>query len=320
MFTALIGFITDFLWFKELGYVSVFLKQLLTQLKIGIPTFIIVTLLSYIYFKYLKINYYKKIESKTPDKSRRVNLISWGMAAIFGGVITYFAVTNMWFDSLKFIHSTDFELDDPLFGFDTSFYVMKLDFIKELNSLFLVVLVVLIIMTLVYYAVLMGNRRPTIFQSSDTYSDSNYDSQNNFYDSQNNYFMNGGNIFDDIKNVFSKKAGGGQGWQAPKPDKNNLRQILTFASKQVIVVGIAFFLMLGIHFFLRQFDLLHAHTGVVYGAGYTDTHITLWVYRILMVLSVLGMIAVIIAVKKHRIRYIAAVPVIMIVISLLGSG
>lgn len=35
LFLCLIGFITDFLWFKELDYVSVFLTKLLTQLKIG---------------------------------------------------------------------------------------------------------------------------------------------------------------------------------------------------------------------------------------------------------------------------------------------
>ena len=36
---ALVGFITDFLWFKELGYVSVFFTKLLTQIKIGVPVF-----------------------------------------------------------------------------------------------------------------------------------------------------------------------------------------------------------------------------------------------------------------------------------------
>lgn len=39
---ALVGVITDFLWFKELGYVSVFFTKLLTQIKIGVPVFIVV--------------------------------------------------------------------------------------------------------------------------------------------------------------------------------------------------------------------------------------------------------------------------------------
>ena len=61
LFLCLIGFITDFLWFKELDYVSVFFTKLLTQLKIGVPTFIIVTFLAYVYLKFLKRGYFKKV-------------------------------------------------------------------------------------------------------------------------------------------------------------------------------------------------------------------------------------------------------------------
>ena len=63
LFLCLIGFITDFLWFKELDYVSVFFTKLLTQLKIGVPTFIVVTFLAYVYLKFLKRGYFKKVVS-----------------------------------------------------------------------------------------------------------------------------------------------------------------------------------------------------------------------------------------------------------------
>ena len=46
LFVALIGWITDFMWFRELGYVSVFLTKLFTQLKIGVPVFVIVPFLA----------------------------------------------------------------------------------------------------------------------------------------------------------------------------------------------------------------------------------------------------------------------------------
>ena len=349
LFASLIGFITDYLWFKELGYVSVFLKQLFTQLKIGIPVFIVVTLLSYIYFKRLKINYYKKVESRDIDRSKSVNIISWVMAGIFGAIVTYFAVTQMWFDSLQFANSTDFDVKDPLFGMDTSFYVMKLDFIKELNSLLLVVLVVFIILTLGYYAMLMSTRKPAIFDDgssgtdgsdfgSDGFGQSSYSSyqsdssRNNGF--ANNYGQDGGlfgKIAQSLENFFNRFQSGGTGYSGSGSyggsqrggsgaNKENIRQLLAIASKQIIIVGALFFLMLGIHFFLKQYELLHAHTGVVYGAGFTDVHVTLLVYRILMVLSVLGMVAVVIGVKKHRVRFIAAVPVLMIVVSLAGTG
>ena len=42
-FLGLIGFIADFMWFKEMGYLSVFFKQLVTQLTVGVPTFIVIT-------------------------------------------------------------------------------------------------------------------------------------------------------------------------------------------------------------------------------------------------------------------------------------
>ena len=32
LFLSLIGFITDFMWFRELGYVSVFFTKLFTQI------------------------------------------------------------------------------------------------------------------------------------------------------------------------------------------------------------------------------------------------------------------------------------------------
>lgn len=339
IFGSLITFITDYMWFNELGYVSVFLKKLFTQLKIGIPTFIIVTLLSYVYFKRLKINYYEKIESKDVDRSKSVNVVSWVMAGLFGLVVTYFAVSRMWFDFLQFTNSTDFETDDPLFGLDTSFYVFRLDFIKELNSLLLVVLVVFIIMTLVYYAMLMGTRRPSIFgggrntDGSDFgddgfgsdygggytsgYSNNNYNEYSNKYRQQ-GPFDKFGEIFENIGRRFGGGNSPGKGGMSP--DKENLRELLAIASKQITIVGVFFFLMLGIHFFLKQYELLHAHTGVVYGAGFTDVHITLLVYRILIGLAVIGMITVVIGVNKHRFRFILAAPVLMIIVSLLGTG
>ena len=90
LFLCLIGFITDFLWFKELDYVSVFFTKLLTQLKIGVPTFIIVTFLLYVYLKFLKRGYFKKVVSNEVTDHRRLNLISLGLAGLYGAITTFF--------------------------------------------------------------------------------------------------------------------------------------------------------------------------------------------------------------------------------------
>ena len=90
LFFSLIGFITDFIWFKELDYVSVFFTKLFTQIKIGVPTFVVVTFLAYVYLKVLKRGYFKKISSDEPVNHGRLNLISWGLAAIYGAITTFF--------------------------------------------------------------------------------------------------------------------------------------------------------------------------------------------------------------------------------------
>ena len=49
LFVSLIGFIADFLWFKEMGYLSVFFKKLVTQLTVGVPNISVVTGLDSLY-------------------------------------------------------------------------------------------------------------------------------------------------------------------------------------------------------------------------------------------------------------------------------
>ena len=155
LFVALIGWITDFMWFRELGYVSVFLTKLFTQLKIGVPVFIIVTFLAYIYLKFLKRGYMKKVESDEETNHKRLNLISWGLAGAFGVVATYFAVTRLWFQTLQFTNSTNFDIKDPLYKLDISFYVFKLNFIEQLNQLVILLIVAFAILTFIYYSILL---------------------------------------------------------------------------------------------------------------------------------------------------------------------
>ena len=78
--------------------------------------------------------------------------------------------------------------------------------------------------------------------------------------------------------------------------------------------------MIALHLFLKQFDLLHAHTGAVYGAGFTDVTVTLWVYRILMVLALVGAITVVHHIHKKQFKKILTIPVIMIAVGTLGIG
>jgi uncharacterized membrane protein (UPF0182 family) len=345
LFVALIGWITDFLWFRELTYVSVFLTKLFTQLKIGIPTFIIITFLAYIYLKFLKRGYIKKVDSDEEVDNKRLNLISWGLAGAFGVVTTYFAVTRLWFQTLQFVNSSDFNIKDPLYHIDISFYVFKLNFIEEINSIIITLIVAFAILTVVYYLILLTVRTPKVFETVEE----NIDEEEEIFDYDDDRYtgeddFGGGGIGDDnnpfseINDMFGKFAkqftGGGRrggfgGFgdgarrrPAPKKqlDNQNFRLMIHIAEKQLIIVGILFFLMVGVHFFLKQYDLLFGSTGAVYGAGFTDVNVTLWMYRILMGLSVLAAVGFAIGITKKKFKPAIAVPAVMIAIGLLGTG
>lgn len=320
LFLSLIGFITDFLWFRELGYVSVFLTKLLTQLKIGIPVFIIITFLAYVYLKFLKKGYFKKIASTEETNTKRLNLITWALAVIFGLLVTFVSVTGLWFEALKFAHSTGFDIADPLFKLDVSFYLFQLPFIRELAQILISVIIAFALLTLLYYAVLLSMRTPQVFTEEpepeepfrNPFEEEN--KQNPGFDNVTDMFGKFGEAFTGKK--FTQKK------RKPKKefDNQNFTQLLHIAEKQLILIGVLFFIMVAVNLFLKQFTLLYAHTGVVYGAGFTDTNITLWMYRIMTVLALISAVLFAVGVRKRNVKTIVILPIITIAVGVVGFG
>lgn len=336
LFLTLVGFISDFMWFKEMGYVAVFFTQLVTQLKVGIPTFIIVTGLVMLYLHHLRKSYFAKIASSEATDMKKLNRTTNWLAVAFGVAATVMSVTNLWFEILKFANSTDFDITDPLFSFDISFYLFKLEFLSQLNEILIGVIVGFVILTIVYYIILMTVRTPDVFkeepvQGAETAEDSEERYTGNANPFGGNPFGDnpfGGNNANNAKDPFSKifesLTGKKVNARPIKPkkqfDDGNFRQLMNIASGKITILGFIFFIMLAINFFLRQFDLLHAHTGVVYGAGFTDVNITLWMYRILCGLAILSAIMFIVQMGRKKYKSLLTVPVIMIFVGLVGTG
>ena len=88
IFLSLVNFIGDFLWFKEMGYLDVFFKQLVTQLKVGIPTFVIVSFLLFMYLTHLRKGYFKKIASGEETNMKRLKRITVILSLVFGAMVT----------------------------------------------------------------------------------------------------------------------------------------------------------------------------------------------------------------------------------------
>lgn len=319
VFALLTNFITDWMWFGELGYTSVFFTQLFTELKIGVPLFVVLAALMYLYLKMIRKNYFKKIISHEVTDTRRLGRITALIAVLFSAVVSGFFVTNLWFQMLQFGKSTDFKIKDPLFGIDVSFYIFKFEFLDRLNEMLIGIIILFLLVTVGYYAILLVMHSPDMYEEDEAepIEDGRYEEvKRNRQQAQGPFRTD--MLLGRILNAFSNFSSGKKNRSKSGISNTNMDRLLAIGSGHLIVMGILFFVMLAVHFFLNQFDLLHAHMGAVYGAGFTDVHVTLWVYRILTVISLIGAVLVGPLIKKKKLKELAGVPLVMIGVFVIG--
>ena len=70
----------------------------------------------------------------------------------------------------------------------------------------------------------------------------------------------------------------------------------------------AFFLLLAVHYRLAMYSLLTGQNGTVFGAGYTDIHVRLPAYWVLLVLTLLLAVALLVTVWRPQPLLLAAAP------------
>ena len=75
------------------------------------------------------------------------------LSVLFGIFATVMTVWQLWLDILKFANSTDFDIADPLFNLDISFYIFKLDFLTQMNEILIGVIIGFVILTVLYYII-----------------------------------------------------------------------------------------------------------------------------------------------------------------------
>ena len=294
LFFALSGFLTDLIWFGEVGYTSVFLTEIFTKLKIGVPGFVIFTLLGYVVLATLKKGFLKKNEFElNPEDKGRVRKSMIAISVALGLFISIFLVSNLWFDFLRFINASKFGIEDPLFGNDVGFYMFKYDFLSGLADSAIAIVIAYLLATVLLYTFLVGFARPT--EERGTANEHAEDEES------------GKIVF-----RFDPSMGG--------TFKQKAKAILGVALNEILTLGVLFFLFVAFRLYLEQFDVLYDRTGLFYGAGYVEVNVKLVVYRILMVLAVVAAIMLVISAKKKSIRWAVVVPVAMLVVSLLGTG
>lgn len=279
--TTIVRFITDYLWFNELGYDQVFFTKLTTQLKLGVPVFLVLTALIYLYLQSIKKDYYKKVDNLYVGLGKKkINQIAL-IASV--GVAFFASITltgSLWYEALMFINSTNFNVTDPIFNLDISFYMFKLPFIQQLYSLASGFVLILAILTLGFYFVMMSSKRPTLF-------DVNSNTQ-------------------EIKFI-----------RGIDPEK--IKKLVSIALRQLVILGVVFFLIQGLGYALKTYEILYSQRGVAYGASFTDIHVNLWVIRGMVVLSLVSAVLFVIGARARKVRIALAGPVMMIALTIIGN-
>lgn len=131
--TGLATFYTDILWFKEVGYLSVFTKVLSARIGLGLLGGLAFFLVTYV--NLLAIIWRRRdlvlvgglvmpIPVTLPRRVRRWILLPAGVVGVLGGLAAY----SQWHIVLAYFNRTPFGIADPFFGKDAGFYMFSLPF------------------------------------------------------------------------------------------------------------------------------------------------------------------------------------------------
>ena len=253
-------FATDFLWFDEVGYQSVFLTFTFAKFAVGFVVFLLVFLLSYVTLHFTtKYEPKVQVEDDTvvnvPEKKGGKRILALVPSLVLGLMAGYLSATALWQDILLFINQTKAGVIDPVFGRDISFYFFNLSLFETVYALAFLFLAVIFLFNLLMTIYLQG---------------------------------------------FSKHS-------------------FKLMGKRIIYFAVAFVLLLIGGFQLEAANLLYAQDGAVFGAGYTDLHITLPMYHIASLACVLTAICLLVALKKKNAKIAAIGPVVLAVVLLVGG-
>jgi uncharacterized membrane protein (UPF0182 family) len=128
--SKLVDLFTEYFWFDEVGYLGVFFTVLKTKIMLGAVAFAV-------FFAFMYINIRVALKN---THSLRFLLIYSGAILIISLLFGLYASLK-WDLVLRYLNQVPFNLNDPIFGHDISFYVFSLPFYNFLlNSLFAVII------------------------------------------------------------------------------------------------------------------------------------------------------------------------------------
>ncbi|MBW9173698.1 UPF0182 family protein [Clostridium estertheticum] len=268
-------------WFKEVGYLSVYFTKITSILKLMIPVFIVSYISIWTYYKIVKgtILRSKKVEEGNKNKEKIKRSISILINTIISFIISFSFASKYWYTILQFASTTKFNSVDPLFKKDISFFIFKLPLIESLYKMFIILIVGLMIITIITYIILRSKDYIMCPRRRSNFS-----------------------VLKKFKNV------------------RNVRGELTkFAGRQLAALSLIVILLVSLGYLIKSWDLVYSQNGIVFGASYTDVHVTLRFYEVISVVSLISAIIIFISILTYKIKPIV-ISIVVIIILIIGEN
>ncbi len=162
LFSRFIGYYGDWLWFRSLGYGSVFTTILWTKIVLFILFFLVFAAFAWLniaiarkrgsYTRSLKVPFADRpVRTSDIIFSDRFAKYTWAAIILFLSFIMGSQASGTWETFLKFLHASKFGIADPIFSKDAGFYVFRLPLYNFLQGWYLFSVVVISLAVLTSY-------------------------------------------------------------------------------------------------------------------------------------------------------------------------
>ena len=266
--STLVHLLTESWWFDAVGFTSVFWTRITWQIVIWAATFTVFSL--FLWFNYWLADRLSRDRSfsfltgtQLEPYTKTISRLSALVLIFIVAISAASASAEFWSTSLKFLNATNYNRIDPIYGKDVGFYLFKLPFYEGLQ-------------TWLFTLLLSG-----LFGAIAV------------------YLLKGVIGFNFVipnlrgQRLTTQKLKLERQWQSNFQRGQKTHIILLLAA---IAVTIA------IDFWLKRYDLLYSSNGVVWGAGYTDTHARLFSYWVMGIGALILGVFLILAVWLRRTR------------------
>jgi len=272
----------DWLWFKDLGYDTLFwtpfLSKLLIQAINGTMLFFLIsaTLLSgrHAFATFYNEKFRKKIrlvdEINRPlvaISQRKVTITLLLIAAVISIIVSFIVGFTGWLDVVSFFNSSSFSYADPLFGKDLSFFVFKLPFLLTIYNAFFSPVLILTLFTVFFY------------------------------------------VITGVIRFYSLRL-----W------RKDAIVISDRARRHIGILLLILFAFKAFGYYLDTFRLVYSQNGHVIGAGYSDIYASLPALKVLMVICILSFVLAVISIFVKDARLITVPIPFLLVISIVFNG